>query len=294
MKKNKIFSRVLQKKSPYEEKVNKIIKTLRILSISIPKFIRDQKPISKFTKPMFTVNHNVIRLYITFTCNLKCEGCRESCNLVSEADNLSLEQIKRFIHESIQQNRRWKTIGISGGEPTLHPQILEILEELIRYKKEHSPNTSLDLETNGLGPKVQSVLNKLPKEIRVVNSNKKNSNPEYHRTFHNAPIDHAMYKFSDFSNACVTIRDCGMCLTKYGYYPCGIAGGMDRILGFNLGLKKLPSPDCDMSATLKKLCRYCGEFFIFPHLKNGNTNKMSISWKRALKRYKKSKPNLPS
>lgn len=255
-------------------------------------FIRCQKPISKFMKPMFTPDCSKIVLDITFACNLKCAGCHKSCNLIPTKDMLSLDQIKKFVHESIKQDRKWARILISGGEPTLHPQLFEIIEELLKYKRKHSPNTSVELNTNGFGPKVNLILSKIPSKINIINSNKKNSNVEGHKKFHDAPIDNIAYKFADFSNACYVCTLCGMALTRYGYYPCSIAASIDRIFGFDLGMKKLPQPDYDMRELLLKFCKYCGKFMIFNSIRKTDSNAMSISWRKSIEAYKKKKPSL--
>jgi hypothetical protein len=51
-----------------------------------------------------------------------------------------------------------------------------------------------------------------------------------------------------------------MGLTPTGYYPCAVAGGIDRILGAQLGRKTLPADSDDMLEELDKLCRLCGRF----------------------------------
>ena len=50
-----------------------------------------------------------------------------------------------------------------------------------------------------------------------------------------------------------------MGVTPYGYYPCAVAGAIDRIFGFNRR-KTLPEPDDDMREELRQFCAVCGHF----------------------------------
>jgi len=51
-----------------------------------------------------------------------------------------------------------------------------------------------------------------------------------------------------------------MGLTPLGYYPCAIAGSINRFTGDALGYANLPHDDDGMSAVSEKLCRLCGHF----------------------------------
>jgi len=44
---------------------------------------------------------------------------------------MSVEQIQKFINESVDNNVKWERIRVMGGEPTLHPDIFEILNLLL-------------------------------------------------------------------------------------------------------------------------------------------------------------------
>ncbi|MFO7942560.1 MAG: transcription antitermination factor NusB, partial [Bacillota bacterium] len=57
--------------------------------------------------------------------------------------SICLDQIKSFIAESVKNDKKWPFIVLIGGEPTLHPDIYEICDLFVNYKKNHSPNTKL-------------------------------------------------------------------------------------------------------------------------------------------------------
>jgi len=96
---------------------------------------------------------------------------------------------------------------VIGGEPTLHPNLREILDLLIDYRKERSPNTVVVLATNGSGAKVNSILERVSKEVTLRNSSKDThtrfADGYKHEPFNEAPQDSILYKFSDFTLGCI-------------------------------------------------------------------------------------------
>ena len=121
----------------------------------------------------------------------------------------------------------------------------------------------MQVVTNGYGPVVNRVIATLPKELKIVNTLKKdtsgNNAHSPHIPFYIAPVDVAEYRNTDYANAC-RISSCGIGLTKYGYYQCPIGGAIDRVFGFNIGRKTMPLPEDSMTDQMNMLCRYCGHF----------------------------------
>ena len=65
---------------------------------------------------------------ITTYCNLSCPGCYRGCDRKdNDPEHKSLEKIRKEIVEIIRI-RNCDTIALSGGEPLMHPKILEILD----------------------------------------------------------------------------------------------------------------------------------------------------------------------
>jgi hypothetical protein len=71
-------------------------------------------------------------------CNITCSGCYNASN----AGFKPLEEIKVEL-DSIRRLRRLQTVTLSGGEPTLHPEIRSIVELVARQ------NLKVALLTNG-------------------------------------------------------------------------------------------------------------------------------------------------
>ncbi len=81
-------------------------------------------------------------LEITGRCNMNCPIC-----LVSEQEQkeLSVDQVEDIVKNLIRYEKKLNMLNISGGEPTCHPQFLEIVDTLLR------PEIGLvSVSTNGL------------------------------------------------------------------------------------------------------------------------------------------------
>ena len=75
-------------------------------------------------------------LEITTFCNMKCPGCYRGCNRSdNKQEHFPLERLKKEIL-MLKKIRNCQTITISGGEPLIHPQILEI----VRFIKKEGMN----------------------------------------------------------------------------------------------------------------------------------------------------------
>ena len=250
--------------------------------------MRVQKPVTKLFGPEYTRSRKFIEIDITYRCNLKCINCNRSCRQAPSNEQMTVEQIQKFVKESIANNVKWERIRVMGGEPTLHPNVFEILNLLLEYKKNYSQDTCIELDTNGFGKIVNDVLSKVPKEIEIENTSKK-SELQLFYLFNMAPKDSIIYKNADYSSGCQVISVDGIGLTPYGYYPCAAAGGIDRIFGFDIGRKTLPSYDDSMTDQLEVFCKLCGRFHA---AKRTNREVMSPTWKKAYENYKKRKPKL--
>lgn len=196
--------------------------------------------------------------------------------------HIALERIQSFVDESIARGHRWNRIRVLGGEPTLHPNFQEIIGYLLRYR-EWNGDCRIEVVTNGHGEKVRSVLETLPREIWIENSRKSGQVQEDFGPFNLAPCDDPRFSRADYRNGCAIMEECGMGLTPMGYYPCAIAGGIDRIKNWGIGYDRLPTPDDDMLELVERACSLCGRFqaghFIPKNLRPKLLeSKMSASW----------------
>jgi hypothetical protein len=231
-----------------------------------------------------------IEIDITYACNLRCFNCDRSCTQAPSGEQMTVEQIELFVEESVRKGIKWERIRLLGGEPTLHPNFFEILERLISYRRSFSAETIIEVWTNGYGKKVEGVLRKMPSEIKVQNTNKSaGTQPRFH-TFNVAPRDLIEFCSADFRNGCVVTQNCGIGLTPSGYYPCAAAGGIDRIVGWDLGRQRLPNDEDMMRDMLEKFCNHCG---YFRRKRDAVTEPViSPTWKAAYEQYRHRKPKL--
>jgi hypothetical protein len=72
-------------------------------------------------------SHDRASIDITYSCNLRCYNCNRSCQQDPSDDGMSLDQVHHFLEESQARRVQWRLINVAGGEPTNHPQVLEIM-----------------------------------------------------------------------------------------------------------------------------------------------------------------------
>jgi hypothetical protein len=173
--------------------------------------------------------------------------------------HMTVDTVRKFVDQSLAVNKAWRRIRVLGGEPTLHPEFQNIIDELLRYKGVHQ-GCIVEVVTNGYGQRVQTILSQLPEEVMVDNSEKESPVQVHFGPFNLAPQDDASFDGADYTNGCAVIEECGMGLTPMGYYPCAVAGGIDRILGEGIGVPDLPADEDDMLPAVDRLCRLCGRF----------------------------------
>ena len=210
---------------------------------------------------------------------------------------ISPNQIDKFVNESISNKVKWEKIGVLGGEPMLHPDILEILSALVFYKETCSPGSLIEITTSGYGSEVKKAIAAIPKEVVVNNTNKKQAYQEKFEPFNLAPVDQWKFCLSDYRNGCSTTKDCGLGLNTYGYYPSGPASAIDRVMGFDIGLKHLPRSHDKLFPQMEQLCQYCGHFcsrhFIPKEQRETIVGSpMSKSWEHAYAAFQRMKPEL--
>ena len=82
-------------------------------------------------------------LHVTSRCNLDCEGCYSYENKRNMKQDLSLDQIKKILDNLA--NTGFEKLSISGGEPFMHDDIIEIL----KYAKGELKVPSILCTSNG-------------------------------------------------------------------------------------------------------------------------------------------------
>lgn len=257
--------------------------TLKRLVLDGYQFVRAQRFVSNRFGRQFLPSRQYAEIDITYKCNLKCFNCNRSCSQAPSISEMPVADIENFLQQSIEKKIAWKRIRLLGGEPTLHSRIFDIKNVLIEYREKYNPLVRLVVGTNFYGNTVHRALDQLPDTI-IVKSTLKSSQVNLFKPFNMAPVDRLYNRFSDYTCGCRIIEDCGLGVTPSGYYMCAIAGGIDRIFGYNLGRKEIPDESDRLSDQMSAFCRLCGHFgFQWPTRRP----KQSKTWRLAYQRYKK-------
>lgn len=209
-------------------------------------------------KTEFEINTRRLEIEITSECNLSCFGCNRSCQQAPISLHMTIDQVKKFINQSLQADWTWNIISLLGGEPSLHPRILEVLECLKEYKKQRP--CVVELVTNGFGKDVQAFIDTAPGWVQIYNTRKIGCNQDF-SPYNVAPKDLDLPADTDYSVGCSVPEEFGMGLTTNGFYPCGPGASLDRIFGFDIGIKDLSEvTEKAMRNQMSTLCQYCGHF----------------------------------
>jgi Radical SAM superfamily/4Fe-4S single cluster domain len=224
--------------------------------------LRTQAWVTRLIGPQYRRSRRLIEIDITYACNLACDNCNRSVPQAPSSASIGAADLAARIAEWERDETRWERVRLLGGEPTLHPEFLTMLELLRSWRDRCSPAARIEVTTNGFGPRVAAILASIPADVVVNNSAKESSGPgrEIFDSFNVAPRDLPAYGGADYSNGCRILHDCGMGLAPGGYYQCAVAAGIDRVLGLGAGRPTLPSGDDEMRDQMKLLCGWCGHF----------------------------------
>jgi hypothetical protein len=233
--------------------------TLRRLVLDFWQALRCQRLAVNLVGRPFRRSRRFVEIDITYRCNMRCPNCNRSCTQAPAAIDMPPAQLQAFLAASRSAGVRWQRIRLLGGEPTLHPDLTVMLELLENYRIRHNPQVRLVICTNGSGARVRRALSALPPTVIVKNTHK-TGRPRLFRPFNRAPCDLWWCGLADYRCGCRILEDCGLGLTPQGYYPCAVAGGIDRIFGFGLGRRTLPPGDDEMTDLLEHFCPLCGHF----------------------------------
>ena len=224
-----------------------------------------------------------VQLEITTKCNLGCFNCDRNCGVAPSDERMSVQQVAQFVAESIELKHAWRRIDIIGGEPTMHPDLMQIID-LMKLYITYYPNCRIRLSTNGIGEACKNTLARLPKFVDIRNSEKTSKSNAFD-AYNSAPIDNGEKE----SKSCSIPWRCGLGLTRYGYFPCGAGASLCRVFGFDIGAKSLKEFNMDkFESQIKDICKYCGHSNVdSKHI--SVTQEMSPSWKTAVSTFKDKK-----
>lgn len=242
---------------------------------------------------IYLPNMRRIELELSTDCNLYCNNCNRSCGQAKSKEYISTEQINKFVDESIEAEYYWDCIILLGGEPTLHPFFDDIINFLKKYK-DFNKKCEFEIVSNQFHKQTKEILQGLPEWIQIRDEKKKNKVHLFSRC-HEAPID-KLEGDVDYSTACQITQASGLGFSRYGYYVCGPAASIDRVFGFDLGIKNIKNINIiNLQRQMKKFCSLCGHFLDYrdDHKYNWTYEEcQSETWVEAYKNYNEAPPKL--
>ena len=216
------------------------------------------------------INFDRILLLITLRCNFECDNCVTNCNKKQAPSNeiMSLENIERFIKDTIECNKKYKIVILSGGEPTLHPQFKEICLMFEKANRENHFASSLMICTNGYASKTKELL-KFAEEHSFVIQNSNKTEEQRNKTmkwrwfpFNVAPVD---VGYEPSFNGCEQSETCGLGYDNKGYWGCPHSAIIAKIFDYEsvcTSVKELTEDKIKKS--WEQHCKLCGAAFPIP------------------------------
>ncbi|HOF00864.1 MAG TPA: radical SAM protein [Spirochaetota bacterium] len=93
------------------------------------------------------MSNKILDLKLTYRCNNNCLYCCQDRNLRKLNSDLTIEYVKKTVNEELPISK----VVLTGGEPTTHSKIVEIIEYL---HKKQVPNIQLQTNAKTLSDKI--------------------------------------------------------------------------------------------------------------------------------------------
>ena len=231
-----------------------------------------------------------LELDITYVCGMNCHNCNRMTGIVPgrPEQDITVAQIETLIADSVRLQYPWREWFLVGGEPTTHPELDAIVSRIADYRDAHNPQLHLTLATHGHGERTQRRLAELSDAypfLQFLNSHKTGPlQPDFV-----APCVASVDLDPEWSathryEGCSVSGHCGISMNYAGFYPCAVAGAIDRIFGLNQAVLNLAGvSEAGMIEKYQTFCRLCG--YYRPIRENSQTL-LSAAWRGGLDRYK--------
>jgi hypothetical protein len=219
---------------------------------------------------------------LTYKCNLACKWCNQLCGTkYRRPDDISIEQLEKYINVVAPYIERRNSIRIVGGEPTLHPQIFEALDIFIKILR---PLTqfAINIVSNGYGQKVNRILQQIrekydtcdnphlrmdmlnirpPSSKQFVIVTSKEYPDKYinavHRPIFRSAIDFkSQHEIDLFAKTCEMSRVSGYKVTPIGIFVCCLGNPIATLFKLGNGFDHVPS-EKEVDKQKKEICKYC-------------------------------------
>jgi len=243
------------------------------------------------TNTSYHIRRDLVEIHFTDSCNLNCLNCQSSCVVAPSGAMLSFDHLKKFVDDTLALGIKWTELKCTGGEPTLHPQFVEMIKEIRRC------SGKLRIFTNQT-PVAMRAIEKLPSDLNYSLSSQNNAKTRCWERFESmyvAPVDVPEYQHVDpivYTYGCqrVASRHGPTLGTNGKYYYCPTLYHVDRVFDLNTGVDNLEylmgMSDWEIRTRFyQPVCKYCG-FFKYPRDVAGKEQVISPSWEKALREYR--------
>lgn len=232
-------------------------------------------------------NLKKIELCVTYRCNLACANCSNLCAQAPAKHDLSVEDVERFIIDSIDLGWEWEQITVHGGEPVLNPAIFDIVGVLVEYREHRKRKVRIQFLTNYSTPMIRKLANEVELMGVELGIAQKEGGAFYHdgSAIPYVPVNQSPEDLHlPWSRGCFQSSDCGICLNYLGYWECSPAAAAARVFGYKASAKSLQEVTEDVLAGgYDEHCRHCGFAASQSRVTRQSTTE---TWDKALSEYR--------
>lgn len=244
-----------------------------------------------------------IEANVTFRCNAICEDCNKAVGLAKFDDtDMTVEQMKGFVDQIIEQDVYVSRFTFCGGEPILNRNLQGLIDEVARLKGLRVGR----ILTNGLKATenlrsriklpssrfhwVVNQLDDIEDPLSGKHNPKKRPNRSFHKPFWVSPDDVGME--AGFEH-CTVKGWCGVGLDPAGWSMCGKAVMFGKLLGIDEVAKKDVDIISHVRTGIEDICRHCqyglvngpsDEDVILKRVRSGEIPRTSQTFKDAFER----------
>ena len=191
------------------------------------------------------------QIHATLRCDRVCQWCDRLIGVVPwKNSDVLLDDICRAGKEVKSRGLKISWLRVSGGEPTLHPQLLELCKLLEEWK---SISTKTIICTNKTIEEFPNV-----PEYRIRRSSvKRDPLKDGHNPNLISPYDMGLKTtigighIPEYYYRCGLMRRCGQVFDAFGFTFCHRAGGIGRLIGID------PYSTVPLTKGIEDICRHC-------------------------------------
>jgi hypothetical protein len=209
---------------------------------------------------MIIPNIRALEIATTYVCNVRCANCNSLCSQAPASRDLDIttNQIKELVSDSVLIGYPWEWIKLHGGQPTLHPDFFEICEVLADYKRKSNKGVKLAVVSNGHeGDKLKKV-EEMGFEglvsVKVKTNVYQDGTPIPYVTVNASPVDLGMKG----TKGCFVPSDCGICFNNLGFWLCSPLGAAARVFGYQSSVKRVADISVERLVNNYYHCDHCG------------------------------------